>query len=89
MLKFNSNVLSILDIICCFSFMQALFTWDTFSKLGRNVVIDGTDVPKVINDGVTIARCIDLPNPIENAGAMLLREVSISISISISCAVKP
>ncbi|XP_078171314.1 ruBisCO large subunit-binding protein subunit alpha-like isoform X2 [Carex rostrata] len=48
----------------------------TLGPKGRNVVIDGTDVPKVINDGVTIARCIDLPNPIENAGAMLLREVA-------------
>jgi chaperonin GroEL (HSP60 family) len=45
------------------------------------VVIDGTDVPKVINDGVTIAKSIDLPNSIENAGAMLLREVTVSTQL--------
>lgn len=29
----------------------------------------------MINDGVTIARAIELPNSIENAGAALIREV--------------
>ena len=42
---------------------------------GRNVVIDQDDVPKVINDGVTIAKAIELPNSLEHAGAMLLQEV--------------
>ncbi|KAJ4805521.1 chaperonin 60 beta [Rhynchospora pubera] len=49
----------------------------TLGPKGRNVVIDGTDVPKIINDGVTIAKSIDLPDSIENAGALLLREVAI------------
>lgn len=42
---------------------------------GRNVVIDEPGVPKVINDGVTIARAIELSDAVENAGAMLLQEV--------------
>lgn len=28
-----------------------------------------------MNDGVTIARAIELPDPMENAGAALIREV--------------
>lgn len=31
--------------------------------------------PKVVNDGVTIARAIELPDAMENAGAALIREV--------------
>ncbi|ONM02820.1 Eukaryotic translation initiation factor 3 subunit E [Zea mays] len=40
----------------------------------RNVVIDQYDVPKVINDGVTISKAIELPNALEHAGATLLQE---------------
>jgi chaperonin GroEL (HSP60 family) len=43
------------------------------------VVLDEPGEPKVINDGVTIARAIDLPNSIENAGAALIREVILSL----------
>lgn len=32
--------------------------------------------PQVINDGVTIARAIELPDPVENAGAQLIKEVA-------------
>ncbi len=32
-------------------------------------------VPQVINDGVSIARAIELKDPIENAGAQLIKEV--------------
>ena len=31
--------------------------------------------PQVINDGVSIARAIELPDPVENAGAQLVKEV--------------
>lgn len=34
--------------------------------------------PKVVNDGVTIARAIELPDAMENAGAALIREVRFS-----------
>lgn len=44
---------------------------------GRNVVLDEFGSPKVVNDGVTIARAIELADPMENAGAALIREVSI------------
>uniref|UniRef100_A0A804MLY6 Uncharacterized protein n=1 Tax=Zea mays TaxID=4577 RepID=A0A804MLY6_MAIZE len=46
----------------------------TLGPKGRNVVIDQDDVPKVINDGVTIAKAIELPNALEHAGATLLQE---------------
>ena len=42
---------------------------------GRNVVLDEYGSPKVVNDGVTIARAIELPDAMENAGAALIREV--------------
>jgi chaperonin GroEL (HSP60 family) len=43
---------------------------------GRNVVLEQKfGVPNVINDGVSIARAIDLPDPVENAGAQLIKEV--------------
>lgn len=32
-------------------------------------------VPLVINDGVSIARAIELKDPVENAGAQLIKEV--------------
>ena len=38
-------------------------------------MLDEFGAPKVINDGVTIARAIELPNAMENAGAALIREV--------------
>lgn len=49
------------------------------SFVGRNVVLDEFGSPKVVNDGVTIARAIELPDAMENAGAALIREVRGSI----------
>jgi hypothetical protein len=44
---------------------------------GRNVVLgDKFGIPQVINDGVSIARAISLPDPAENAGAQLIKEVA-------------
>ncbi|MCD7460313.1 Chaperonin 60 subunit alpha 1, chloroplastic [Datura stramonium] len=48
----------------------------TLGPRGRNVVLDEYGTPKVVNDGVTIARAIELPDPMENAGAALIREVA-------------
>lgn len=48
----------------------------TLGPRGRNVVLDEFGAPKVINDGVTIARAIELADPMENAGAALIREVA-------------
>ena len=45
---------------------------------GRNVVLDRKfGAPLIINDGVTIAREIELENAFENMGAQLAKEVSI------------
>lgn len=38
-------------------------------------MLDEFGTPKVINDGVTIARAIELEDAMENAGAALIREV--------------
>jgi len=48
----------------------------TLGPRGRNVVLEDFGAPKVINDGVTIARAIELPDAMENAGAALIREVA-------------
>ncbi|GMN62164.1 hypothetical protein TIFTF001_031247 [Ficus carica] len=48
----------------------------TLGPKGRNVVLSESDTLRVINDGVTIARSIELPDAIENAGAMLIQEVA-------------
>ncbi|KAH6764831.1 TCP-1/cpn60 chaperonin family protein [Perilla frutescens var. hirtella] len=48
----------------------------TLGPKGRNVVLSESDKLKVINDGVTIARAIELPDTIENAGVMLIQEVA-------------
>mmetsp|Transcript_9420 Transcript_9420/g.17607 ORF Transcript_9420/g.17607 Transcript_9420/m.17607 type:complete len:578 (+) Transcript_9420:217-1950(+) len=49
----------------------------TLGPRGRNVVLEQSyGNPEVINDGVSIARAIDLPDPVENAGAQLIKEVA-------------
>ncbi|PON92127.1 Chaperonin Cpn [Trema orientale] len=48
----------------------------TLGPKGRNVILSESETVKVINDGVTIARSIELPDGIENAGAMLIQEVA-------------
>ncbi|XVF46020.1 hypothetical protein PTKIN_Ptkin02bG0254500 [Pterospermum kingtungense] len=48
----------------------------TLGPRGRNVVLSDSKALKVVNDGVTIARAIELSDAIENAGAMLIQEVA-------------
>ena len=49
----------------------------TLGPKGRNVVLSRPfGAPVITNDGVTIAREIDLEDPFENMGAQLLKEVS-------------
>ncbi|XP_030476932.2 chaperonin 60 subunit alpha 2, chloroplastic-like isoform X2 [Syzygium oleosum] len=48
----------------------------TIGPRGRNVVLSESESLKVINDGVTIARAIELSDATENAGAMLVQEVA-------------
>ncbi len=49
----------------------------TLGPKGRNVVIDKKwGAPTITNDGVTVAREIDLEDPYENLGAQLAKEVA-------------
>ncbi|MDQ4091494.1 MAG: chaperonin GroEL, partial [Actinomycetota bacterium] len=49
----------------------------TLGPRGRNVVIEKKfGVPTITNDGVTIAKEIELANPYENMGAQLAKEVA-------------
>jgi chaperonin GroEL len=49
----------------------------TLGPKGRNVVIDKKfGSPTITKDGVTVAKEIDLKNPLENMGAQMVREVA-------------
>src|ERR1700740_1042657 len=49
----------------------------TLGPRGRNVVIDKKwGAPTITNDGVTVAKEIELENPYENLGAQLAKEVA-------------
>lgn len=55
----------------------------TLGPRGRNVLLSRTDEqsgaalpPLVTNDGVTIAKAVSLPDPLENMGAELVREAA-------------
>ncbi len=49
----------------------------TLGPKGRNVVLDKRfGSPLITNDGVTIAREIELDDPFENMGAQLVKEVA-------------
>jgi len=50
----------------------------TMGPKGRNVVLDKKfGAPLITNDGVTIAKEIELEDPFENMGAQLVKEVSV------------
>src|SRR5436853_3367693 len=49
----------------------------TFGRKGRNVVIEKKfGAPTITNDGVTVAKEMDLPDGLENMGAQMVREVA-------------
>ncbi|NLO64382.1 MAG: chaperonin GroEL [Clostridiales bacterium] len=49
----------------------------TLGPKGRNVVLSKKyGLPLITNDGVTIAKEIELPDPFENMGAQIIKEVS-------------
>ena len=49
----------------------------TLGPKGRNVVIDKKwGAPTITNDGVTVAREVELEEPFENLGAQLVKEVA-------------
>ena len=50
----------------------------TLGPKGRNVVLEKKyGSPLITNDGVTIAKEIELEDPFENMGAQLVKEVSV------------
>ena len=48
----------------------------TLGPKGRNVVLDKAGTPTITNDGVTIAKEIELKDKFENMGAKLVKEVA-------------
>jgi chaperonin GroEL len=53
----------------------------TLGPKGRNVVIDKKfGAPTVTKDGVTVAKEIELPDPVENMGAQMVKEVATKTS---------
>ncbi len=49
----------------------------TLGPKGRNVVIEKKfGSPTITKDGVTVAKEIELENPLENMGAQMVREVA-------------
>ncbi|MDD5433519.1 MAG: TCP-1/cpn60 chaperonin family protein, partial [Candidatus Pacebacteria bacterium] len=49
----------------------------TLGPKGRNVILDkGFGSPTITNDGVTIAKEIDLEDKVENMGAEIVKEVA-------------
>lgn len=49
----------------------------TLGPRGRNVVLESKyGSPKIVNDGLTVAREVELEDPVENIGASLLRQAS-------------
>ena len=65
--KLLKGVLKLSDAVTC-----------TLGPNGRNVIIDNAgENPVSTKDGVTVARSIELENPIENIGAQLLKQAAI------------
>jgi len=49
----------------------------TLGPKGRNVLLEKKyGAPQIVNDGITVAREIELEDPLENAGARLIQEVA-------------
>jgi chaperonin GroEL len=49
----------------------------TLGPKGRNVLLEKKyGAPQIVNDGITVAKEIELENPLENTGARLIQEVA-------------
>ena len=58
----------------------------TLGPKGRNVVLDKKfGSPVITKDGVTVAKEIDLKDPLENMGAQMVREVASKTSDTAGC----
>lgn len=50
----------------------------TLGPKGRNVILEcKSSIPKIVNDGVTIAREIELKDPVENIGVTLVKQAAL------------
>lgn len=50
---------------------------------GRNVVLESKfGSPRIVNDGVTVAKEVELEDPVENIGAKLVRQVCFCTEMS-------
>lgn len=47
----------------------------TLGPKGKNVLIQGDTGPMIVNDGITIAKNVFLPNKLQNLGAQMVKEV--------------
>ncbi|KAF6139136.1 hypothetical protein GIB67_009979, partial [Kingdonia uniflora] len=49
----------------------------TLGPMGGNVVLESKyGSPKIVNDGVTVAKEVELEDPVENIGAKLVRQAA-------------
>ncbi|MFM7791092.1 MAG: TCP-1/cpn60 chaperonin family protein, partial [Microcystis panniformis] len=49
----------------------------TLGPKGRNVLLEKKyGAPQIVNDGITVAKEIELSDPLENTGARLIQEVA-------------
>lgn len=48
----------------------------TFGPRGRNVALESFGLPKIVHDGITVAKEVQLEDKFENMGAMIVREAS-------------
>ena len=56
--------------------------WLVVCMQGRNVVLESKyGSPKIVNDGVTVAKEVELEDPVENIGAKLVRQVCLSLLV--------
>ena len=60
--------------------LPAAAQWLLACAQGRNVVLESKyGSPKIVNDGVTVAKEVELEDPVENIGAKLVRQVRPSL----------
>ncbi|MFA6233836.1 MAG: TCP-1/cpn60 chaperonin family protein, partial [Bacteroidota bacterium] len=52
----------------------------TFGPMGRNTIIDRFSGMLSTRDGVTVAREIDLPDPLENQGCQILKQACVKVN---------
>ena len=48
----------------------------TLGPKGKNILIQKSTGPEIINDGVTIGRHVFLDDPLQNMGAMMMKQIS-------------